>query len=535
MSSKKLIQRPVTDSYVGSQKIGFYDQLLSSLEESQNDKGVFASIGDWASKTEIILDGKPFSFQRHEYLVEPYADNSPYIVELKAAQMGLTTKALLRAFFGCRYLGYKGVLYMMPSRDHALDVSKGRVSPLIIENPDTLGKWIRETDAASIKQVAGAFIYFRGMRSRAGLKSVPVDLLIADELDEAPQSMMDMAHERLSHSEFKHFLALSNPTLPDYGISKMFEETNQQYWLLKCPSCNHFNCLEDSFPNCLVQVGSQVIRACEKCGGELDPAQGEWVAKHPSVTERRGYHFSQLFSAFVSPEEILNTYRTTSNLTDFWNLKIGIPWVEAVNRLSIEEVLALCGSEGIANSDSGPCYMGVDVGKSLHTVVGKKHSTKAGQIIHLGTYRDFTELDGLMKRFNVARAIIDALPETRQARAFAERHRGKVFLCWYSEGQTGQPIFNERDLTVKVNRSESLDASHLEILNGDIILPRESEIVREFSRHLHNIAKRLIEDEDTGSKKYQYVKLGEEHYRHAQNYESLARRSSPELVFPQFA
>lgn len=36
----------------------------------------------------------------------------------------------------------------------------------------------------------------------------------------------------------------------------------------------------------------RVIRACERCQSELDPSVGEWVAKRPAVTDKRGYHYS---------------------------------------------------------------------------------------------------------------------------------------------------------------------------------------------------------------------------------------------------
>ena len=68
------------------------------------------------------------------------------------------------------------------------------------------------------------------------MKSVPADLIIFDELDEGPQNAIDMAMERMAHSEYKEVWKLSNPTLPDYGIDKAFQETDQRYWLLKCQS-----------------------------------------------------------------------------------------------------------------------------------------------------------------------------------------------------------------------------------------------------------------------------------------------------------
>ena len=208
----------------------------------------------------------------------------------------------------------------------------------------------------------------------------------------------------------------------------------------------------------------------------------------------------QLFSHYVDPAAILHQFRTTNNLTDFYNLKIGIAYVEAQNRLSIQEVLALCGSDGIVSEDPGPCFMGVDQGSDLHVVIGKKARQKAGKIVHLEVYKDWEELDGLMKAFHVSRCVVDALPETRNARAFALRHKGKVYLNFYNEHQKGSYAWNDADLTVSCNRTESLDASGKEITDEGLVLPKECGIVKTFAEHLHNTAKKLQEDEETGIK-----------------------------------
>ena len=524
------------ESLTGSIKDGLFDQLLSSLnyEFDQSDEAPLP-FPEWCEKTPIVLDGRAFTFARHEYLIEPYRDNHPHVVEEKAAQMGLTSKAMLKVAYQARYGGYRGILYLFPSRSDVIDFSKSRIDPLIDDNPDTIASWIRNTDAAGIKRIWNSFLYLRGMQSRVGLKSIPADLIVFDELDEAPQNAIDMAMERMAHSEFREVLKLSNPTLPDYGIDAAFQETDQRYWLLKCPGCNAYTCLEETFPDCLIERGGKVIRACQKCSHELSPSIGSWVAKKPSVTDKRGYHYSQLFSHFVDPEDILHQFRTTNNLTDFYNLKIGVAYVEARNRLTVQEVLALCGSEGIADQDQGLCFMGVDQGKDLHVVVGKKHPQRAGRIVRLDVYKDWTELDRLMRNFNVSRCVVDALPETRNARAFAKRFPGKVYLNYYQEHQKGSYAWNEKELIVSCNRTESLDASHKEIADQNLVLPKECEVVQEFAQHLHNVAKKLEEDEDTGSKRYIYVKLGADHFRHAFNYEAMARQSVKGGLLPEWA
>lgn len=511
-----------------------FDRLLVSIDQqfTENGPGDIPSISDWAQQAPVVLDGRPFTFARHEYLIEPYQDDHPYQVEMKAAQLGLTSRAMLKAIYKARYGSYRGILYLFPSKTDVTDFSKGRVGPLIDENPDSVGRWIRDTDSANIKRIWNCYLYLRGMSSRVGLKSVPIDFIIFDELDEAPQNAVDMAMERMGHSEFKEVFKLSNPTLPDYGIDKAFQETDQRYWLLKCKKCGEYTCLEDTFPGCLITVRDRVIRACQRCKAELNPSIGQWVAKKPSITDKRGRHYSQLFSHFVDPAEILHQFRMTNNLTDFYNLKIGIAYVEATNRLTVEEVLALCGNDGIADRDDGPCFMGVDQGKDLHVVIGRRVRNKASKVIHLGIYKDWEELDRLMKNFHVSRCVADALPETRNARAFAQRHKGKVYLNYYNEHQRGSYAWNEAEFIVLCNRTESLDASHRDISEKAIILPRECEVVQTFADQLHNVAKKLDEDEQTGSKRYVYVKLGADHFRHAFNYEAMARQSSPIFLFP---
>ena len=516
----------------GSRKKELYAALFQSIDVKFGDIGELPIFQDWVSN--ITLDGKPFTWKRHEYLIEPYKDGHPHQVEEKAAQMGLTSKAILRVAYGARYLGYGGILYLFPSKTDVTDFSRGRVDPLIADNPDTIGSWVHDADSANLKRIYESTLYLRGMVSVVGLKSIPIDFVVFDELDEAPQNAVDKAMERMGHSEFRHVLKLSNPTLPDYGIDEAFQKSDQRYWLLKCAKCNDYTCLEDTFPECLVRVNGHAIRACRKCGAELDPSIGEWVAKRPSITDKRGYHYSQLFSQFINPLDILEQFHSTTNLTDFYNLKIGNAYVEAQNRLTVEEVLALCGTDGIASSDPGPCFMGVDQGNDLHVVIGKKRPSYAAKEVYFGIYKDWEELDRLMRNFKVLRCVVDALPETRNARAFAERFKGKVYLNYYNEHQKGSYAWNEKELVVSCNRTESLDASHNEVINEILVLPKRCEIVEEFAQHLHNVAKKLEEDEETGSKRYVYVKLGKDHFRHAYNYEAMARQNGPDLLFPQY-
>jgi hypothetical protein len=118
----------------------------------------------------------------------------------------------------------------------------------------------------------------------------------------------------------------------------------------------------------------------------------------------------------------------------------------------------------------------------------------------------------------------------RNARAFAQRHQGKVFLNFYSEHQKGAPRWDEKALTITVNRTESLDASHRLVQETEVMLPRECDIVRTFASHLHNTAKKLEENEETGGKRYVYVRLGDQ-MRYAPIIADFNANRWPEDVF----
>lgn len=167
--------------------------------------------------------------------------------------------------------------------------------------------------------------------------------------------------------------------------------------------------------------------------------------------------------------------------------------------------------------------MGVDQGKDLHVVVGKRDG-RGSKIVLLEVLKEWEQLDNVVKLHHVSRAVVDALPETRNAREFSKRFPGKIYLNYYQDHQRGGYKWDDREMTVACNRTESLDSSHKELLDGLVGLPRKSDTVEEFAKHCHNVAKRLEEDDETGSRRYVYVKLGPDHFRHAFNYETMARQ-----------
>jgi hypothetical protein len=522
-----------------SENINPLDYFLerADLQFSQKSAEEAIPIMEWCLG--LNLGGRPFQLEKHEYEKAMLEEEAPRQCFKKGAQMGITETQILKTMHGLIYSRYsQGVLYLFPSVVDVQDFSKGRFGPLLSENEE-ISEHVSNTDSVSVKRVRKAMLYLRGARATgkiegikrtsSQLKSVPVDRVVFDEVDEMEAAMVDLALERMSHSTVKEEAYLSTPSVPSWGIDRLYNDSNQQVWMIRCDACGTETCLELEFPNCLLEMqDGRVIRSCKKCKREIFPKDGHWVAQYPDRSKDMvGFWISQLCSAYVSPPRILQLFNDppNGNLAEVYNSKLAMAYISAENRLTINDVYSCCGQDAQAMNHKGPCAMGVDVGAMLHVVVGFKPKDKQLQIIHLARLSSFNDVHDLAQRFNVKCAVIDMEPELRKAREFAQSQPYPVFLCDYQDHIVSGPQWDEERRLVKVNRTETCDATHdLVSSSGLLILPRRSEELEIFAKQTCNIAKVLEEDQETGSRQYRYRKLGEDHYRHALNYFWLASK-----------
>jgi len=515
---------------------GLLNQFLDKVDGlafSTSKKKV--SILNWAKS--IVLGARPFQIEGHEYEIDMLTCDAPRQCYKKGAQMGVTEINVFKSMYGLIFSKYpQGVLYLFPTNLDVSDFSKGRFQTLIRDNPKEVGVFVSDTDAVSIKRVQKAMLYLRGARatskiegikkSSSQLKGVPVDRLVFDEIDEMEPSMVDLARYRLSHSEIKEEASLSTPSIPDYGIDKLYQESDQRIWTIRCEHCGTETCLELEFPECLIETGKGIIRACKKCRQEIFPRNGRWIAQYPERSKDLvGWWISQLNSAYVDPGAILKAFNDppNGNLTEVYNSMLGMAYVAAENRLSISDIYSCCGQDVMAMKAIGPCCMGVDVGKLLYVVVGLRTRESVLELCYFARVSSFNDVHDIAKRFNVECASVDLEPEMRKAREFQAGEEYQVFLCDYQDRVISGPQWDEEAGMVKVNRTEICDTTHeLFTKPGALILPRRCDEVDRFAQQARNIAKVLEEDSETGSREYRYRKLGEDHFRHALNYCYLA-------------
>jgi hypothetical protein len=504
----------------------------------------------WAVYNHIALQSGPYALTDHEYQLEPMQSSAKKMCYMKATQLGITEIEVLKSLHGLIHMKYpQGVLYMFPTTDNVGEFSKSRFNPLIAANPVTIGRYVKAggkgTDTTSLKKIHNAFLYLRGARlsqsigsgdekESVQLRSIPVDRVVFDEVDLMDDDVVAKARGRMGHSKVKEEVYLSNPTLPDAGIDKIWQTSDQRHWFRRC-GCGQWQSAELTFPDCVATRDDHTgwIK-CLKCGGDMSPSvplKGEWVPSlRDTSIDMEGRRLSQLMSVYNDPAEILADFLDPpqGNLADVYRLRLGLPYVAAEDRLSTSVVYQRCNGRVMSPTHGGPCAMGVDVGKIKHVVVGCRVGVESWELVRVVRLSSWDDLKDLVKRYNVRSIVVDARPYEDEARRFQREVGCRTWLCEYSETTVSGPQFSDTTGLVKAGRTEVFDATHRIITQGQVEIPRRCDEVDEFARQVCNTAKVLETNRKTGTSVYRYKPIGTggDHYRNALNYFYLAASGS---------
>jgi hypothetical protein len=439
-----------------------------------------------------------------------------------------------------------GDLYLFPTTDDVQEFAKSRFNPLIIANREAIGKYVKSagkgTDTASLKKIHDAFLYLRGARlsqkignvnESSKLKSIPVDHVIFDEVDHIDEEAIAKARGTMGHSRVQAETYLSNPLVPGEGIDKIFSTSDQRHWFRKC-SCGEWTCAELSFPDCVkIRPDGTGFIGCNKCGKEVPIWSGEgsaeWVPSVPSNSDyMHGYRWSQLTSVFNDPAEILDNFINPpeGNLADVYRLRLGLPYIGAEDRLTEAQVYECCGSNISPHGHSGPCAMGIDVGKIKHIVIGIRSGDEQYTIIKVAQLSSWEDIHDLAKRFNVKSAVIDIRPYQDMVKKFQSDESYRIFLCEYSNNPAYTRTWDTKRGIVKDYRTALFDETHRMVETpGMLTIPRYCPEIKEFARQMCGAYKLLETNKRTGAKEYRY-KGENDHYRNALNYFILAASRS---------
>ena len=495
----------------------------------------------WANENRLNLrDGIVFTLEGMKYLFDIITCDKKIVNCKKGSQMCLTTAFFIDSIHACKFRRYdQNIMYMMPTVTAVERLSKVSFDPIFQYNPwimnkgDTNTTMCREINGRSIvmvgaqpKKVGGS-----GTKDTDNLRSIPCDDIKRDEIDLMDMDMVFMSKQRLFRSRFGRISNFGSPTYPGYGIDKLYDESDQRRWQIKCGSCGKYTCLAETFPDCIIQKGSRWFRSCIHCHTEVFVIDGDWVAEYSDRREA-GFWVSGLLSPLANLDDYMYDFNRIegTQMSEFMRSRLGIATTESENQLDEVTVLSRCGSDANQMVSTGETAMGVDIGKKIHVVIGIRTGREAYDILNISRLNDLHELHDLALKMNVHSAVIDSGPHDFGVLEFQKSEPYTVYLCQYSEQMPGKPKYNSREGIVKVNRNEWCDKVHTTFTENRVKIPRVSQEINEFAREMTKTAKTIVENPDTGVVKPRWIKLGADHYYHAVLYYLLAAsRTSPRM------
>ena len=495
------------------------------------------SCTDWSIKNRII-DEVPYSYKEYEYLIEPTNLMVPKFVVRKGAQLGWTESlGINRVLYGI-CIRRASAIYLLPTGDDVSDFSAARMGPAINDSPG-ISTHFTQVNNVGLKRAGAVSLYLRGSNSRSKLKSVPAGELYIDEYDEMAPEMVELARKRLSGHKLKFEYNFSTPSIPDWGIDKEYIYSDQRMYAVPCPYCAKYQFM--MWPDSITWDGrdpKSAVFKCTECNHNwslidraIAVAEGRWVITNHAGAYP-GYWISQLYSRAMSAPEILELGIAAEDneikKKEFMNSVLGMAYVPRGGRLTWAELNKSKTGPPMVLSTTIGCTMGVDVGSWLYYEIARWRG-KRKEVVKVGKVKAFSELNTHMNNFSIYRCVVDANPERREARRFANRYQGRVYLAFYprSKEELKKEVaqWDDKKFTVNIARTESLDITigRYRGLEETVVLP--VDIPDEYLQHHYNTV-RLQEEDDSGRTYSRYQETGPDHYLHASNYNDVAGRQT---------
>lgn len=221
----------------------------------------------------------------------------------------------------------------------------GYYSTIVDKNADSLKK----------KKIRNSFLIFRSSSKGAAVEGVDIDYLSLDEYDRVGASAEISAMESMSSSQFGVLRRWSTPTVPDFGIHALFNQSDKRVYMHKCDSCGKHNKLDyEENIECLDESGVDVMAKtvkdgtfrfiCKYCGKPLDRwYNGEWVAEHPDRTAdgggTRGYLITQMNAVWISADELKRKELKAKSKQHFYNYVLGHPYQDVALAVQDKDIL----------------------------------------------------------------------------------------------------------------------------------------------------------------------------------------------------
>lgn len=444
--------------------------------------------------------GQFLDFQKHQYLRDILVDDSPYQIDKKSTQSGhteiATVRVIAKAIQGLRvfWVWPNDILlrqYVQERWDKSIHFTKYYQTVCRPDND-------KSADSTHIKDIGKGNVFLVTSNTETAFTSYPADMVDIEELDECNQENIKMARERLDHSDFRLQYKRGNPKYNGIGIDAEFEETDQKEWGIKC-ECGETVFL-DWYKHVVRQVdkgkykiidpdydplaGRDINPICHNCGRPVwRKASGLWIPTFPG-RPKSGRHTSKLFAGTSPLVEIYGNFqeglKDDTKMQRFYNADLGLAYTAEGSKLT-EQMIFDCMEDYAPGVEPGLTVAGIDVGKHYHYVIKKILPDGTFKTLCIDKTMDTGTVISRLKEYGVKVFVIDALPETREARKICG-HFQVGFLCYFGNTKSDTTDLQRKIITVQ--RTPALDAVKEAILTKTIKYPGNLKGKKEFLKHM---------------------------------------------------
>jgi thymidine kinase len=455
------------------------------LTDEQTIIGVDETFREWCLRlaaSGLQVDDMPFELANRPAMWFVY-DQIPstiaeaferMVVMMKCTQVGFTVMEMLAMIYmAIKFSPCKIGMYL-PDMSLAGVKSSVRFMPILRTIPAAHKLLTTDSTTGSNKGEGNVLVrvmgrsrfHFMWTSGKGATESIPLDVLSLDEVQEMTKEQIEKTKERLSGSRIKFTLAGSTANWPDADIDWLYKQGTMHQFCTLCPSCGEHHALDSYFPACIKY--DPEIRdyryVCKSCGGWIDnPQAGKWEAqrgywdmdKQRWVDEEGtpmtvSLHFPQFLSPTITARNIITKYHSADDLKNFWNRVLGKPYTDPSQVPVNLEMLNACAEEGarlglqwLARASGS--YMGIDqMGNYNVAIIAIRMPSGHMGIVHVEEIlvaptpenpeaSPFDRCDELMALYGVAVCVVETLPNYNDAKRFANRHAGKVFLAGYAD------------------------------------------------------------------------------------------------------
>lgn len=472
------------------------------------------SIIRWITKYGIKTeDGTPYTFKDYMFMYDPLIEMSRAkkdLVIYKAAQIGFSTAAILSSHWIAKNRKMD-IIYTLPTATDVKDFAGGKINRIIAQNP-IMQDWVKAKDTIEQKEVGENIIYFRGTFTEKAAMMVSSDLNIYDEIDASNQKVIEQYSTRLQASKHKLEWRFSHPSVPNNGVARYWEKSDQKHWFITCSHCKEEQFME--FPESFDE--DKEIYVCKYCKGEIyddDRRKGRWVQKKVNQKLMSGYWIPLFICPWVSAKDIFK-YKREKSEEYFYNKVLGLPYVGSGNVVTEEVIMQNLTSE--INQQDGRIVIGCDTGLTQYYVVGNQDG-----LFYYGKHENYDEIEKLLKMFDNSIAVFDAGGDLVKVRELKEKYLGRVFLCHYNvDRKTFQLVRwgkNKESANVNVDRNRMMQLVIDEFSDKRIPLQGDENDWYDYWLHWKNIY-RVEKENHLGQMVRVWERAGDDHWCHATLY-----------------